>query len=136
MTDISITIKDSNEIVKTKEIVPEMVYLFTFADGTVIKTVCNKEDTFNFEYAFYLAIAKKLFSKAYTLDGVMHMAEELRYQKYYVKLVNKAIKNFYKEQKEEVKKLEEEKLKKERHKKFIEKKIAKKRKRKRDKKVE
>lgn len=122
--------KDSNSIEKVKEIVPEKVYLFTFADGSVIKTVCDKNDIFDFEFAFYLALAKKLYSKNYTMDGIMHMARELKYQKYFVKIVNKGIKKFYKDQKENAKREEEERLKRERHKKFVAKKIAKKQKKK------
>ncbi len=122
--------QDSNSITKVKEIVPEKVYLFTFSDGTVIKTVCDKNDIFDFEFAFYLALAKKLYSKSYTMDGIMHMAKELKYQKYFVKIVNKGIKKFYKDQKENAKREEEERLKRERHKKFVAKKIAKKQKKK------
>lgn len=126
--DIKYIIQDSNSITKVKEIVPEKVYLFTFADGTVIKTVCDKNDIFDFEFAFYLALAKKLYSKSFTMDGIMHKARELKYQKYFVKIVNKGIKKFYKDQKEAEKEKEEERLKQERHKKFVAKKIAKKQK--------
>ena len=126
--DIKYIMQDSNSIVKVKEIVPEKVYLFTFADGTVIKTVCDKNDIFDFEFAFYLALAKKLYSKSFTMDGIMHKARELKYQKYFVKIVNKGIKKFYKDQKEAEKEKEEERLKQERHKKFVAKKIAKKQK--------
>ena len=54
-----------------KEIVPEKVYEFTFADDTKIKTICDEDDIFDLKYAFFLAIAKKLYSKEYTLPGVL-----------------------------------------------------------------
>lgn len=55
----SLFIKDSNEFKTITEYVPNKVYGFTFYNGQEIKTVCDEEDEFNLEFAFYLAIAKK-----------------------------------------------------------------------------
>lgn len=115
-------IKDNNEFTDIKEYVPNKVYSFTFADKTKIKTVCSDEDVFNLEYAFYLALSKKLFSKELTFDGILRMVEEIRCQKYYVNLVKKGIKLFNKLQKTEQEKKEKEEIKARQHKKYIEKK--------------
>ena len=53
------TLLESDYFTDIKEIVNNKVYLFTFADGTEIKTICDEEDEFDFEFAFYLALAKK-----------------------------------------------------------------------------
>lgn len=108
-----------------KEYVPNRVYQFTFNDDTKIKTTLHQSDAFSLSYAFYLAIAKKLYSKEYTLQGVMKKAEELSYQKEYVKIVNKGIKLFNKQKEEkelEAQKQKEEKL---RHQKNYQKKLEK-----------
>lgn len=120
----SITIKttDNNEFLAIKEHVPNKVYTFTFVDKTKIKTICSNEDVFDLEYAFYLALSKKLFSKELTFEGILRMVEEIRCQKYYVNLVKKGIKLFNKMQEEERKKKEQEEIKARRHKKYIEKK--------------
>lgn len=124
------TIHDPAEIKKVEEIVPYMVYRFTFHDNTRIKTVCAEEDTFNLDYAFYLAIAKKLWGKSLTFEGVLKKADDISYDKYYIKIVKKAKKQF-KEDLEKKKKEEEEKeLKKQRRKKNAEKKQVKKEKKK------
>lgn len=115
-------IKDSNDFLDIKEHVPNKVYTFTFADKTKIKTICSDEDVFDLEYAFYLALSKKLFSKELTFEGILRMVDEIRCQKYYVNLVKKGIKLFNKMQEEERKKKEQEEIKARRHKKYIEKK--------------
>lgn len=119
-----ITIKDSEEFKKIIQIVPNKVYKFIFNDDTEIKTVCDKEDEefFDLEYAFFLALAKKKFSKTHTLSGVMRMANELKDSKRYDKIVKKGLKLFKKQQKEKIKEKEEENRKKEQHKKYIQKK--------------
>ena len=118
----STEIKDSNEFTDIKEYVPGKVYSFTFADETKIKTVCSDEDVFNLEYAFYLALSKKLFFKELTFEGILRMVEEIRCQKYYVNLVKKGIKLFNKLQKTEQEKKEKEEIKARQHKKYVEKK--------------
>lgn len=113
---------DPNSFKYIKEIVPNKVYSFTFADNTIIKTVCDEEDVFDLEYAFYLALAKKCFSSTYTFEGVLHQAKEIHYIKYYHKIVEKGMKLFKKIQKEEAKKIEQEEIKKRQHERYIEKK--------------
>ena len=117
-------IKDSNEFKKVEELVPFKVYRFTFADNTVIKTICRNEDPFDLEYAFYLALAKKKCSKNYTFEGVLHKAEEFRYEKYYAKIVRKGMKLFRNQQLEEAKKEDEKRLKKKQRQRYIAKKKA------------
>lgn len=117
-----LVIKDKNEFTDIKEYVPGKVYSFIFADETKIKTVCSDEDVFNLEYAFYLALSKKLFSKELTFEGILRMVEEIRCQKYYVNLVKKGIKLFNKLQKTEQEKKEKEEIKARQHKKYVEKK--------------
>lgn len=87
-------------------------------------------DVFSLPYAFYLALAKKIYGKELTFEGVLAKAKELSYQKYYVKLVKKGLKLFEKKQEEEAKKKQEEEDKREQHKRYIEKK------KKRDKKLQ
>ena len=131
ITSEKITIKCNlpYQIKDVKEYVSNKVYEFTFNDDTKIKTICDEEDVFDLEYAFYLALAKKLYSETYTFEGVIHKSYELQYEKKYVKIVKNGIKLFKKIQEEKIKKEQEEELKKNQHKKYIEKKIkAKKRK--------
>lgn len=117
------------EFINIKEYVPNKVYEFTFYDNTKVKTICDEEDTFNLEYAFYLAIAKKIYSQMYTFEGVIHKSYELQYMKRYAKIVKNGMKLFKKIQEEKIKKEQEEEAKKNQHKKYVEKKIkAKKRK--------
>lgn len=112
-------IHDHNEFKNIKELVPEKVYEFTFYDGTKIKTICDEYDLFNLEYAFYLALAKKLFSSTYTFEGVLNQANQFKYQKYYAKLVKNGIKLFNKLQKERAKEKENEEIRKRQHKRYI-----------------
>ena len=118
----SMEIRDSNDFLDIKQHVPNKVYTFTFEDKTKIKTVCSDEDVFDLEYAFYLALSKKLFSKELTFEGILRMVEEIRCQKYYVNLVKKGIKLFNKNKEEERKKKEEQEIKARQHRKYIEKK--------------
>ncbi len=104
------------------EHVPNKVYEFIFYDQKHIKTVCQEEDEFDFDYAFYLAAAKHIWSKELTFEGVLEKANELRTCKKWIKRVKIAKRKFFEKQKEEDKRKEEERLKKERHKKYIAKK--------------
>ncbi len=117
------SIKDANEFKKIEELVPQKVYRFTFHDGTVVKTICAETDVFNLEYAFYLALSKKLFSETYTFSGVLYKTQELYFQKYFAKIVKKGIKLFNKTQKEKQEKEEQKEIKKRQHEKYIAKKI-------------
>lgn len=104
------------------EHVPNKVYEFIFYDHKHIKTVCQEEDEFDFDYAFYLAAAKHIWSKELTFEGVLKKADELRTCKKWVKRVKIAKREFFKKKEEEFKKEEQDRLKKEQHKKYIEKK--------------
>lgn len=106
---------------KVECLCPNKVYRFTFNNGEVIKTVCDEEDTFNFDFAFYLAIAKFEYRHIYTLEGILYKAKELSYEKYYIKEVEHAKKQYYKEQKEKKEAEREAALKKERNRKRNEK---------------
>ena len=115
-------INSPNDFKSVKEIVPEKVYEFTFNDNTKIKTIREENDPFNLEYMFYLALAKKLYSKDYTFEGVLMKAVELQFVKSTVKTVKKGIQIFKKAQEEKAKKEEQEAIKKRQHEKYIRKK--------------
>lgn len=92
------------EIKKVEILNPGKVIRFTFADGTQIKTIRKECDAYNFEFAFYIAYAKLLWGKYLTPEGIWQKACELKGQKLYVKLVEKAIRRFNKENETKVKK--------------------------------
>lgn len=94
------------KIIDVVEIVPEKVYKFIFQDKTEIKTICDKDDVFNLKYMFYLAIAKKLYSKTLTFDGVLYKSYEIQYEKQFNKIVKNGVKIL--KQKQEAKRKEEE----------------------------
>ena len=98
--DITMKLKDPNNFKKVEILRPNKVIRFTFEDDTVIKTICEEEDTFDFEFAFYIALAKKFFKKCYTPEGILHKAKEFSYEKSYVKRVKQGIKLYYKQEKE------------------------------------
>lgn len=102
---ISNTIKDINVIV------PGKVMVVTFEDDRQEKLICQDEDHFSIRRGCFIAIAKHLFKDTYTSEGIEHMATEMSYQIYYVKIVNKALKNYSKkcEEKAKEKRLEFEK---------------------------
>lgn len=114
-----------------KEIVPNKVYEFTFIDNTKIKTICDDSDTFDFEYMFYLAIAKKLFSSL-TFEGVLYMASLLPMHKQCVKEVKKGMKKLKEDIAKKEKEKEEERIRKHQHQKYIEKKIKQKQRKKQE----
>lgn len=72
----------------------------TFADGQKVKTICDDESEFSLEFALYLSLAKRLYSDKYTSEGVWKKAQDLKYEKYFVKLVQDGLKMYKKEQKE------------------------------------
>lgn len=108
-----------------KIIIPGKVIVVNFANGTTQKVVCNDKDNFDLRRDLFVALSKNMYKYKYTLEGIEHMATELSYQKKYVKMVNKAIKDHNK-------KLIEEENKK--HEEILQKKLAYERKVKRDKK--
>lgn len=84
-------------------IVPNKVVEVTFADETKEKMVCHKDDTFNLRNCLFIAIAKHLYKKDYTFEGIEWKAFELKHLKKYVKIVDSALKAFEKKQKDIVK---------------------------------
>jgi len=81
-------------------IVPNKVVEVTFADGKKEKMVCHEEDTFNLRNCLFIAIAKHLYKKDYTFEGIEWKAFELTHLKKYVKIVDSALKTYNKKQKE------------------------------------
>lgn len=77
-------------------LVPNKVMKVYFNDESYIKVVCHDFDEFNIYAGCYIAIAKKLYGKDYTCEGIEHMARQLSYQKKYVYIVNKAVKEYEK----------------------------------------
>lgn len=102
-------------LTKVEVLKPNQVIRFTFSDKTEIKTICKENDTFDFEFAFYLAYAKYLWKKSLTSAGIEKKAKEIMDIIDFNKLVKKSIKNYFKEQKkkedEEKKKVEEKEKK-------------------------
>ena len=104
--------KPLSDIIKDIDvIVPGKVMVITFNDDKQEKLVCQKEDHFSLRFGCFIAIAKHLYKDTYTSEGIEHMATEMSYQIHYVKIVNKALKNYSKkcEEKEKENRLESEK---------------------------
>lgn len=82
-------------------------------DTTKIKAICCDEDEFDLKKGVYIAMSKLLYGDEYTTEGIEEKAHELSLKKENEKMVNKAIKDYYKKLKTEEeakKKSEEEKL--------------------------
>lgn len=125
-------IQDKNhpEIIKIEILVPDKVLRFTFKYGTQIKTICNDEDVFDFDFAIYLAYSKLINSDKFTKEGIEHMAHEMTYQKKWVKKVKEAKKLFKQQETERIKQEKEEKERAAARKRQAEKKARKKKERK------
>ncbi len=119
---INIQNRDGDDFKKVIEHVPCKVYEFEFWDGKHIKTICQEDDVFDFDFAFYLAAAKHIWGKELTLEGVLKKADELRTIKKWVKRVKVAKRRFFKNQEAELKAKEKTEQAKKQHKKYIEKK--------------
>ena len=94
-------------------IVPDKVVEITFGNDQTEKMVCHKDDTFDLRKCCFIAIAKHLYKKEYTQEGIEYMATQLTYQKKYVKIVDKALKDYKKKEEEKAEKIrreEEEKI--------------------------
>ena len=105
-----INIKEN--ILDINVIVPDKVVEIEFWDGKE-KMICHKDDTFDLKRCCFIAIAKHLYKKEYTQEGIEHMATQLAYQKKYVKIVDNALKNYKKREEEKAEKIrreEEEKI--------------------------
>lgn len=110
-----------------KEYVPNKVYGFKFRkNDKEYKTICAEEDTFDLEFAFFLALAKWFTVLNLTTEGYIHQAKQLSYNKDHVKEVKNGIKLFHKLQEKEALEEQIKAEKKHRHDKLVTKKIAKK----------
>ena len=101
-----------DDIFNINVIVPDKVIEIEFYDD-IEKMVCHKDDTFDLRKCCFIAIAKHLYKKEYTQEGIEYMATQLTYQKKYVKIVDKALKDYKKKEKEKAEKIrreEEEKI--------------------------
>lgn len=118
------------EIVKIEILVPNKVLRFTFKHGTQIKTVCNEEDTFDFDFAIYLAYSKLVNRDRCTKEGIEYRAHRMKYWKLWAKKVKEAKKLFKEQETERIKKEREEKERAAARKRQAEKKARKKKERK------
>lgn len=98
-----------DDIIDINIIVPDKVVEIEFYDGKE-KMVCHNDDTFDIRKCCFIAIAKHLYKKEYTQEGIEYMATQLTYQKKYVKIVDKSLKDYKKKENEKAKKarMEEE----------------------------
>ena len=96
-----------DDIFDINVIVPDKVVEIEFYDG-IEKMVCHKDDAFDLRKCCFIAIAKHLYKKEYTQEGIEHLAAQLTYQKKYVKIVDKALKEYKRKEKEKEKKIREE----------------------------
>lgn len=102
----------TDDIFDINVIVPDKVVEIEFYEDKE-KMVRHNDDTFDLRKCCYIAIAKHLYKKEYTQEGIEYMATQLTYQKKYVKIVDKALKDYKKkeeEKKEKIRKEEEEKI--------------------------
>ena len=100
-------IYSKDDIFDINVIVPDKVVEIEFYDGKE-KMVCHNDDTFDLRKCCFIAIAKHLYKKEYTQEGIEYMATQLTYQKKYVKIVDKALKSYKKQEEEKKKKIREE----------------------------
>ena len=90
-------------IKKVEMLKENKVMRFTFSDNKVIKIICHDNDTFDFNYAFYLAYSKYLYGKEMLPHGIEQKAKELMDIKIVNKLVKEAQKKYFNELKEKEK---------------------------------
>lgn len=88
------------KIIDIDIIIPEKVVEVTFVDNRKEKMVLHPKDTFNLRKCLFIAIAKHLYKKDYTQEGIEWKAFELTHLKEYVKIVDSALKMFDKKQKD------------------------------------
>lgn len=93
---------------------PGKVVKVDFADNTSEKMILKDPDVFDIHRCLFIAIAKHLYKDTYTPEGIEYQATLLSYDKKYVKMVNNAIKDHEKKEKEKLLKLQREKEEKER----------------------
>lgn len=92
----------NNKVVKT-----------TFSDGKVERAICDEEDEFDLKIGVFICISKYLYKDTLTNHGIYIKALELSWYKEYNKIVDKAIKDYYKNLDKEIKEKEEKQLEKE-----------------------
>ena len=100
-------IYSKDDIFDINVIVLDKVVEIEFYDGKE-KMVCHEDDTFDLRKCCFIAIAKHLYKKEYTQEGIEYMATQLTYQKKYVKIVDKALKDYWKKEEEKEKRIREE----------------------------
>ena len=93
---------------------PGKVVRVDFADNTSEKMVLKDPDVFDIHRCLFIAIAKHLYKDTFTPEGIEYKATLLSYEKKYAKIVDSAIKNHEKKEKEKLLKLQKEKEEKER----------------------
>lgn len=93
---------------------PGKVVRVDFSDNTSEKMVLKDPDVFDIRRCLFIAIAKHLYKDTYTPEGIEYQATLLSYKKRYVKMVNNAIRDHEKKEKEKLLKLHKEKEEKER----------------------
>ena len=101
-------ITEPDVIADINVIVPGKVVEISFADDGKEKMVCHENDTFDLRKCCFIAIAKHLYKKEYTQEGIEYMATQLAYQKKYVKIVDKALKDYKRKEEEKEKKAHDE----------------------------
>ena len=100
-------IYSKDDIFNIHVIVPDKVVEIEFYDGKE-KMVCHEDDTFDLRKCCFIAIAKHLYKKEYTQEGIEYMATQLTYQKKYVKIVDKALKDYKRKEEEKAEKIRRE----------------------------
>lgn len=118
-----ISINNINNIKDINIIVPNKVVEVIFINGTKEKMICHDDDEFDIRKCLFIALAKRLYKNNYTFEGIEFKAQELMYQKKYVKIVDSALKNYERKQRESTKleanyKAEQERIEKKRAKKL------------------
>ena len=101
-----------DDIFNINVIVPDKVVEIEFYEGKE-KMMCHEDDVFDLRKCCFIAIAKHLYKKEYTQEGIEYMSTQLTYQKKYVKIVDKALKDYKRKEKEKAEKIrrqEEEKI--------------------------
>lgn len=96
-----------DDIFNINAIVYGKVVEIEFYDGKE-KMICHEDDTFDLRKCCFIAIAKHLYKKEYTQEGIEYMAKQLMYKKKYVKIVSDALKDYRRKEAEKEKELREE----------------------------
>lgn len=113
LSEATFSLQCFGEIIEEfKIIIPGKVIVVNFANGTTQKVVCDDKDNFDLRRGLFVALSKNMYKDKYTLEGIEHMATKLSYQKKYVKMVDKAIKDHNRKLIEEENKKHKEELQK------------------------